>query len=253
MALGVQRLFASVVGERTRKPCRRTTARRAGRQLRLRRAASRTGLPPRPASSGHFSPVNYLAKAKGSLQIGSVYAGCCTACRSEHAENLADLVRTVLGAKRAAQQGHAGRRCRRPGEVDVKALARSASHIAAPVSRSGMITAMIADCGSSVPSVKPSCLQAGVEALAVLPEMRTLVGAVHELADRGRGRGHHRRRERRGEDIGPADQAKNFELGMVGDAEAADGSDRLGEGADDEVDIVDARPALRRRRGRARQ
>ena len=28
--------------------------------------------------------------------------------------------------------------------------------MAAPVSRSGMITAMIADCGSSVPSVNPS-------------------------------------------------------------------------------------------------
>ena len=35
----------------------------------------------------------------------------------------------------------------------------SASHIAAPRSRSGMITAMIADCGSSVPSVKPSALR----------------------------------------------------------------------------------------------
>ena len=46
-------------------------------------------------------------------------------------------------------------------------------------------------------------------------------------------------RQRGGEDVGAADQPQDLELGMVGDAEAADRADRLGEGADDEVDVVD--------------
>ena len=102
-----------------------------------------------------------------------------------------------------------------------------------------MITAMIADCGSSVPSVKPSWLQARVQALGIFPQMRALVGAVHQLADRGRGGRDHRRRQRGGEHVGAADQPQDLELGMVGDAEAADRADRLGEGADDEIDVVD--------------
>ena len=49
--------------------------------------------------------------------------------------------------------------------------------------------------------------QAGVEALGIFPEVRALVGAVHELADRGRGGGDDARRQAGGEDIGPADEA----------------------------------------------
>ena len=116
-----------------------------------------------------------------------------------------------------------------------------------------MITAMIADCGSSVPSVKPSWRRPAWSRLRILPQVRALVGAVHQLADRGRGGGDDRRRQRGGEDVGPADQPQDLELGMVGDAEAADRADRLGEGADDEIDVVDARPGPRRRRGRARR
>src|SRR6185369_9099243 len=64
-------------------------------------------------------------------------------------------------------------------------------------------------------------------------------GAVHELADRGRGGRDHARRKRGCEDVGAADQAQYLELRMVRDTKAADGADGLGEGADDEVDVVD--------------
>ena len=101
------------------------------------------------------------------------------------------------------------------------------------------MTAMIADCGSSVPREKPSAFRPACSFLLIFPQMLALVLAVHQLADRGRGGGDDARRERGGEDIGPADQAQDFELGMVRDAETADGADRLGEGADDEVDVVD--------------
>ena len=46
-------------------------------------------------------------------------------------------------------------------------------------------------------------------------------------------------RKRGGEDVRAADEPQDLELRMVRDAEAADGADGLGEGADDEVDVVD--------------
>ena len=112
---------------------------------------------------------------------------------------------------------------------------------------------MIADCGSSVPSWKPSALRPAWRRLRILPQMRALVVAVHQLADRGRGGGDHDRRQRGGEHIGPADQPQDLELGMVGDAEAADRADALGEGADDEIDLVEHALRPRTRRGRARR
>ena len=77
-----------------------------------------------------------------------------------------------------------------------------------------------------------------MEALAVLPQMRALVMAVHQLADRRRGSSDHARRQRGGEDIGAADQPQYLELRMVGDAEAPHSANALGEGADHEIDIV---------------
>jgi hypothetical protein len=62
---------------------------------------------------------------------------------------------------------------------------------------------------------------------------------MHQLADRGGGGRHHARRQAGGEDIGAADQPQHLELRVVRDAEAADRADALGEGADDEIDIVE--------------
>src|SRR5438270_3367318 len=69
--------------------------------------------------------------------------------------------------------------------------------------------------------------------------MRALVRAIHRLADGGRGSGDDAGRKRGGEDVGPANEAQDLELWVVGDAEAADRADGLGESADDEVDVVD--------------
>src|SRR6478672_9265955 len=69
--------------------------------------------------------------------------------------------------------------------------------------------------------------KARVQALRIFPQVGALVGAVHQLADRGCGRGDHRGRKRGREDVGPANEAQDLELWMVGDAKAADGSDRL--------------------------
>src|SRR3546814_15852378 len=44
--------------------------------------------------------------------------------------------------------------------------------------------------------------------------------------------------QRGGEHVGPAGEAQHLELVVVGDAEAADSADRLGEGADDEIHLV---------------
>src|SRR5690606_15409723 len=82
-------------------------------------------------------------------------------------------------------------------------------------------------------------LQAAVEALGILPQVRPLVAAVHQLADRGRGRGDDARRQAGGEHVRTADQPQDLELRVVGNAEAADGADRFGERADDEIDLVD--------------
>ena len=43
--------------------------------------------------------------------------------------------------------------------------------------------------------------------------------------------------ERGREHVGAADDAQDVHVGMVGDAEAADAAEALGEGADDEVDV----------------
>src|SRR3546814_522393 len=52
----------------------------------------------------------------------------------------------------------------------------------------------------------------------------------------------HRRRQRCGEHIGPADQPQHLELRVVRHAEAADSPHRFGKGADDEIHLVgDAR------------
>ncbi len=68
--------------------------------------------------------------------------------------------------------------------------------------------------------------------------MLALVGGVHQLADRGGGGRHHARRQRSGEHVGAADEAQHVELRVVRHAEAADRADRLGEGADHEVDVL---------------
>src|SRR5215217_5302662 len=60
------------------------------------------------------------AWAKGLSDSTDAAGG--TARRLEHPEDLADLALRMLGAERAAQQRHVGRRRRRAGEVDVKAL-----------------------------------------------------------------------------------------------------------------------------------
>ena len=112
---------------------------------------------------------------------------------------------------------------------------------------------MIADCACRCRELEAHIAQAPVQAPAVLPQMRALVAGVHQLADRGRRGRDHRRRQRGGEDIGPADQAHHLELGMVGDEEAADRADRLGEGADDEIDLGPRRRPPRTRRGLARR
>ena len=77
-----------------------------------------------------------------------------------------------------------------------------------------------------------------MEAAAVLPEVLTLVAGELQLADRGGGGGDDAGRKRGGEDVGAADQPKHPELGMVGDDEAPDRPHRLGEGTDDEIDLV---------------
>ncbi len=69
--------------------------------------------------------------------------------------------------------------------------------------------------------------------------MRPLVASMHQLADAGGSGGDNARWQRRGEDVGAADQPHDLELGMVGNAEAAHRAHRFGEGADDEIDIVD--------------
>ena len=97
---------------------------------------------------------------------------------------------------------------------------------------------MIALSGFSVPSLKPSRVQPAVQRARVLPQLRALVVRVLQLADRRRGGRDDRRRQAGGEDIGAAGQADRLELRMVRHAEAADRADRLGEGADDEVDVA---------------
>src|SRR5205085_2072251 len=69
--------------------------------------------------------------------------------------------------------------------------------------------------------------KADVKPLAVFPQVGALVGAVRQLADRSCGGGDDARRQRSGEDVGAAHQTQDLELRMVGDAEAADRSDRL--------------------------
>src|SRR3546814_7329396 len=68
--------------------------------------------------------------------------------------------------------------------------------------------------------------------------MGALLARMHQLVDRRRGGGDDAGRQRRGEDIGTADEAQHLELRVVGHAEAADRADRLGEGADDEIDVL---------------
>ena len=67
-----------------------------------RRVASRTGRPPRRPSSRQCSPVNDLAKAE-RLSNCSADATRCTARRSEHPEEFADLILAMERAQRAAQ------------------------------------------------------------------------------------------------------------------------------------------------------
>ena len=146
----------------------------------------------------------------------------------------------MLGAQRAAQQGHARRRRRRAGEIDVEALVEQRL----PHRRAGLqvghdhrddrrLRLVGAEREAELPSARrgaacefshrcarlsPPCISLRIEVAAV---------ATTDGGKRG------------GEDIGPADQPQDLELGMVGDAEAADRADRLGKGADDEVDVVD--------------
>ena len=63
--------------------------------------------------------------------------------------------------------------------------------------------------------------------------------ALEHLAQRGPGRGDRRRRRRGGEDVGPAHHPQQLEVGMAAEAEAADAAQALGEGADQEVDVVE--------------
>ena len=67
----------------------------------------RHGIQSKPVCEADGSPVRRLNAAGRSAR------------RSEHAEYLGDLVAAVLRAERAAEQGHAGWRCRRTGEIDV--------------------------------------------------------------------------------------------------------------------------------------
>jgi hypothetical protein len=102
-----------------------------------------------------------------------------------------------------------------------------------------MITATIALCGSSVPSVKPIPVSPWCSRFEFSHKCARLFEPSMQLADRGaRGR-HHARRQARGEHVRPADQPHDLELRVVRDAEPADRADRLRERADDEVDLVD--------------
>ena len=107
VALGGERPLARVVGELDQE---HHDDQDEGREQARGRGAAATPveahLLPVPVSWAQSRPVNHLAKAKGSLRIRSAYAACCTACRSEHAENLADLLLAMERAERAAQQGH---------------------------------------------------------------------------------------------------------------------------------------------------
>ena len=77
-----------------------------------------------------------------------------------------------------------------------------------------------------------------MEDLGILPQMRALVGAVHQLADAGRGGGDDARRQAGGEDIRAADQPQHFEFRVVGDAEPANRAHALGECTNDEVNVI---------------
>jgi hypothetical protein len=96
---------------------------------------------------------------------------------------------------------------------------------------------MIADCGFGRERVA-ELAQPAMESLAVLPQVRALVAACISLRIEVAAVATTLGGKRRGEDIGAADEAQHLEIGMVRHAEAADRADRLGEGADDEVDIA---------------
>src|SRR3954468_23343481 len=134
------------------------------------------------------------------------------------------------GTEGASQEGHACGRSRRTGEIDVETLVEERLPYRGAGLEIGHHDGNDRRLRCFGAKGEAELAEAGVEALAVLPQMRALIGAVHQLADRGGGDGNDRRWQRSGEHVGPADEAQYLELGMVGDAEAPDGANRLGEG-----------------------
>ena len=81
-------------------------------------------------------------------------------------------------------------------------------------------------------------LQGAVEAVDIVPEAGSQIGAGNDLGQRGAGRGDDCRRGRCRENIRPCGQPQQFQLGVRAGADPADAAQALGKGTDDEVDVV---------------
>ncbi len=147
-----------------------------------------------------------------------------------------DLRRRMARRDRAAQQAFTRRRGGRQADIDVVAAVQQR-----PPHRQGRVLGLQADGDDG--AGRRAQLEAGVgkravEAVDIAPEP----GAqFRPRPDRRQRRPHEARRGRRqggGEHVGPAGDAQDIELVVVGHAVAADGAQALGEGADHEVDLV---------------
>ncbi len=204
-------------------------------RTRLRHRQMRVGEMRQGEHAGEKSSACSRRRAPGTQGRGGNHAHLA-ADAGHDLDHEVELLLGVRGRHRAAQQRHAVGRGRRNGDVHVDAGIEQG---APEADRHHLVGQMDADDRTVFGSEREALgLEAFVERMDVVPEVRPQLGMgdhdLQRLADRGHDRGRQRGREH----VGARGDPQHVEIGIVRDAVAADRAQRLGEGADDVMAVV---------------
>ena len=141
------------------------------------------------------------------------------------------------GAERAAQQRHAVGRGRRHGDIHIDP---GIEHGAPEADRRHAVGQVHAHHRAVLgPELEALGGQAVIKRGDVVPELLAQLGPGLDHPERLADRGHDRGRQGGREHVGARGHAQDVEVGVVGDAIAADRAQGLGKGADDEVAVIE--------------